>query len=350
MVVIHPFVLRRSLPLKNEKQLSPSAVLSLSFLTSGLLWVAANLPVQAVIPSLRASAQPLLISQSSSGSLRSGDSGEAVAALQTRLQQLGYYSGAIDGVFGDGTEAAVRAFQAARGLEVDGIAGVATREALTDSSSGSTAAEPAAAGSTAVDDGLLQQGDEGDDVASLQQRLATLGYYQGSVDGIFGQQTEAALIEFQRSQRLNPDGIAGSQTLTALNNPARPAPSTAASPVQPSPLPEQSSAAVLSPSTPQELPAPVFNTPAAEEFPAPTVTTAPPEALPPSLATAPTATVPEEPFATDGGDPAVVRLQQRLRDRGFYNGPIDGVIGPETQRAIAEAQRAYGLTREDLMR
>jgi peptidoglycan hydrolase-like protein with peptidoglycan-binding domain len=348
MVVIHRFVSRRSLPLKTARLYLPSAVFSLSFLTSGLLLSITSLPVRAVPPSLQAPA-PWLISQSNPTTLRSGDSGDAVAALQSRLQQLGYYSGAIDGIFGDGTEAAVREFQAARGLEVDGIAGAATREALARGSG--SAASPVPAESTAtVDDGLLQQGDEGDAVASLQQRLVTLGYYQGSVDGVFGPQTEAALIEFQRSQGLNADGIAGSQTLAALSNPTRAAGSTTAAPAEPALLPDQSTAAVLNPSRPQELPPPALNTSTPEEFPTPSTMAAPPEALPPSLASAPASTVSEAPFPNSGSDSAIVRLQQRLRDRGFYNGPIDGVIGPETRRAIAEAQRAYGLTPEDLMR
>ena len=349
MVVIHRFVSQQPLPSKTAKLLPPSTVLSLSFLTSGLLLIITSLPVRAVLPLVQAPAQAWLISQSSPTALRAGNSGEAVAALQTRLQQLGYYSGSIDGIFGDGTEAAVREFQAASGLEVDGIAGTATREALARGRS--SAASPAPAESTAsADDGLLQQGDEGDAVASLQQRLAALGYYQGAVDGVFGPQTEVALIKFQQSQGLNADGIAGSQTLAALSNPARPAQATATAPITPSPLPEQSSAAALSPSMPQEFPSPVPSPSVAEEFPAPPIATASPEALPPSLATAPTASVPEAPFPGSSGDPAIVRLQQRLRDRGFYDGPIDGIIGPETQRAIAAAQRAYGLTPEDLMR
>ena len=50
--------------------------------------------------------------------------------LQTALNALGYACGAADGIFGAATEKAVRAFQAANGLTVDGIAGKATQEAL----------------------------------------------------------------------------------------------------------------------------------------------------------------------------------------------------------------------------
>lgn len=62
--------------------------------------------------------------------LKNGSKGEAVKALQTLLNKLGFDCGTVDGIFGSKTEAAVRLFQAAKGLKVDGIAGEATQEAL----------------------------------------------------------------------------------------------------------------------------------------------------------------------------------------------------------------------------
>jgi N-acetylmuramoyl-L-alanine amidase len=56
----------------------------------------------------------------------------------------------------------------------------------------------------------------GDDVAELQQRLSALGFDTGRVDGIFGDQTSAALGEFQRNVGLPVDGIAGGDTVSAL--------------------------------------------------------------------------------------------------------------------------------------
>ena len=58
--------------------------------------------------------------------LRSGSQGQMVIELQTRLKELGYYDGGIDGDFGSGTKAAVEAFQQVNGLEADGIAGQKT--------------------------------------------------------------------------------------------------------------------------------------------------------------------------------------------------------------------------------
>lgn len=62
--------------------------------------------------------------------LRRGSKGSDVTRLQAALNALGYDCGEADGIFGVKTEAAVRAFQADKGLTVDGIAGKATQEAL----------------------------------------------------------------------------------------------------------------------------------------------------------------------------------------------------------------------------
>lgn len=62
--------------------------------------------------------------------LRRGSTGQLVRELQTRLKRWGYYTGAVDGVFGAGTEKAVRLFQKKNGLTVDGIVGAKTAAAL----------------------------------------------------------------------------------------------------------------------------------------------------------------------------------------------------------------------------
>lgn len=62
--------------------------------------------------------------------LSRGDKGEAVRALQVQLRDAGFYAANLDGDFGAGTEAAVRAFQKSRGLTVDGWAGIKTVAAL----------------------------------------------------------------------------------------------------------------------------------------------------------------------------------------------------------------------------
>ena len=63
---------------------------------------------------------------------RRGSKGEEVSRIQGRLRALGTYRGPVDGDFGGGTESAVRAFQTARGLTVDGEVGPETWAALFD--------------------------------------------------------------------------------------------------------------------------------------------------------------------------------------------------------------------------
>ena len=62
--------------------------------------------------------------------LTSGNSGEGVTMLQNVLKDLGFYTQAVDGVYGPSTVAAVKAFQKANNLTIDGIAGWRTLEAL----------------------------------------------------------------------------------------------------------------------------------------------------------------------------------------------------------------------------
>lgn len=63
---------------------------------------------------------------------------------------------------------------------------------------------------------LLKTGSSGSQVKTLQQKLKNWGYYTGSVDGIYGAKTKAAVQYFQRKNNLTADGIAGPKTLAAL--------------------------------------------------------------------------------------------------------------------------------------
>src|SRR5438093_1493392 len=62
----------------------------------------------------------------------------------------------------------------------------------------------------------LKEGATGPEVTKLQEKLKTLGFDPGSVDGEFGPATEAAVIAFQRSEGLLADGIVGPRTQAAL--------------------------------------------------------------------------------------------------------------------------------------
>ena len=142
------------------------------------------------------------------GSLRRGSRGEAVRDLQLRLKGAGHDpSGDEPGQFHTATDAAVRAFQASRGLAVDGICGRETWATLVES------------GFTLGDRMLYARRPmlRGDDVAELQRRLNTLGFDAGREDGILGDETAAALAEFQRNAGLAGDGICGRTTVAALD-------------------------------------------------------------------------------------------------------------------------------------
>jgi peptidoglycan L-alanyl-D-glutamate endopeptidase CwlK len=63
---------------------------------------------------------------------------------------------------------------------------------------------------------VLSEGMEGKDVLALQKRLQKGGFSPGAIDGIFGPATEAALIAFQKSDGLFPDGVVNVETAKAL--------------------------------------------------------------------------------------------------------------------------------------
>lgn len=77
---------------------------------------------------------PLQTDAFSSQVVERGAFGDDVIELQARLQYIGYYNGAIDGIFGYGTYWALRNFQQDYGLDVDGIAGAKTKTALANNS------------------------------------------------------------------------------------------------------------------------------------------------------------------------------------------------------------------------
>ena len=65
-------------------------------------------------------------------------------------------------------------------------------------------------------DALSKYGSRGEEVRTIQTKLKRWGYYNGSIDGIYGSQTLAAVKWFQRKNGLVVDGIAGKKTLEAM--------------------------------------------------------------------------------------------------------------------------------------
>ena len=70
------------------------------------------------------------ITSANAASIQRGSSGDTVRQIQTKLKQWGYYTGSVDGIYGSGTEKAVRYFQQKNGLAVDGKCGAQTLAAL----------------------------------------------------------------------------------------------------------------------------------------------------------------------------------------------------------------------------
>jgi peptidoglycan hydrolase-like protein with peptidoglycan-binding domain len=117
--------------------------------------------------------------------------GPAVAELQQVMTTLGYYSGPIDGVYGDETTAAVTEMQTALGVTADGIYGEETHAALKEQASSIT--------------------------VEIQTALSEYGYYTGDIDGTYGPETAAAVEELQTDLGVTADGRFGPETATAFN-------------------------------------------------------------------------------------------------------------------------------------
>ena len=139
--------------------------------------------------------------------LKLGTQGDEVKKLQERLYQLGYYTGEIDGQYGQGTAQAVIAFQNQHGIAGDGLAGEETRQLLYSDRAEMFQPTPTPTETPSV----LSMGDRNDAVKAMQARLKELGYLNGSADGDFGGATKAAVVWFQTQNGETPDGIAGAK-------------------------------------------------------------------------------------------------------------------------------------------
>ncbi len=106
--------------------------------------------------------------------------------IQRNLNTLAFNCGSVDGIIGEKTKDAIKRYQRARGLVVDGIAGVNTK-------------------------GMLES-----DIKNIQINLNTLGFHCGSVDGIIGEKTTAAIKAYQKDRGLVVDGIVGVNTSSSL--------------------------------------------------------------------------------------------------------------------------------------
>lgn len=227
--------------------------------------------------------------------LKRGIRDPQVGVLQQSLQQLNYYDGPLDGVFGSQTEAALRSFQQANGLTADGIYGSNTQAALQQALYGVSRPTLSQPFDPTLDQSFdygrdygrsqrydydrsrtLRLGDSGAEVRALQELLRNQNVYDGPITGFFGAQTQAAVSQFQLQSGLDVDGIAGPRTLAALESRPR--------------------------------------------------------------------TDRREVTLRPGSFGSRVReLQERLKSAGFYTSRLDGYYGFETEQAVRRLQRANSL-------
>ena len=141
---------------------------------------------------------------------------------------------------------------------------------------------------TVPDMPMLYRGCTGDAVKTLQDKLNTLGYNSGNVDGIFGAKTYAAVTAFQKANNLGVDGIVGKLTWGKLYG--------------------------VSPAMPVET------------------------------------TVVGRPMVSYGsrGD-AVRKLQEMLNAKGYTCGNVDGIFGSKTKAAVLAFQKANGLAADGIV-
>ena len=129
--------------------------------------------------------------------LKKGSNDPAVRDLQEALKALGYDPGPVDGIFGTKTESAVKTFQQAREIAVDGVVGRVTWINIDEADQ----SHP-----------VLRVGSTGLPVRRLQSRMSAVGFDTGGVDGRFGAKTEAAVKKLQQDSNLSVDGVVGPQT------------------------------------------------------------------------------------------------------------------------------------------
>jgi peptidoglycan hydrolase-like protein with peptidoglycan-binding domain len=248
-------------------------------------------------------------------SLKEGASGTDVKTIQKRLKDLGYYKSTIDGKFGRLLTKAVKEFQAAHGLEADGVAGKSTYAVLFSDNALKAGTTPTpvptetpspAANSTSSDSWpVLRKDDSGDAVAQLQEALIQLGYLSGTADGNYGAKTVEAVKAFQKANGLTQDGTAGEETQRILySGNAKKAGSTATP--SPTPTPKQDSKATPTP------------TPASSTLK----------------------------VGSKGTD--VKDLQTKLIELGYLSGKADGIYGSKTAEAVKAFQKASKLTADGI--
>ena len=201
--------------------------------------------------------------------------------IQERLKYYGYYTGKIDGIYGSGSIAAVKAFQRANGLKVDGAVGPLTLAKL--DSNNAVSKKDADQATDVGTRPILRPGDKEAAkvkyIKEVQTILKAKGLYTGEIDGVYSGIIVTAVRLFQQQNGLTIDGRVGANTWKVL------------------------------------------------------------------LGGTVTPSVPVRPSVLRPGDKNayVKELQQNLVTLGYSNVPVDGVYGAKTTAAVKALQRKHAL-------
>lgn len=142
--------------------------------------------------------------------LKKGMNHPDIAVLQEKLHMLGYFENdKYTTYFGDKTYAALKSFQAAEGLNPDGIAGPKTLELIKVKARQQEILPK--------DFQPVKEGDSDDNVVDIQKKLKDLGIYNTEITSVYDQATVEAVISFQKSKGLPETGIVDTATIIELN-------------------------------------------------------------------------------------------------------------------------------------
>lgn len=137
-------------------------------------------------------------------------------AVDHRLYELGYRDGACNGILDEVTINALKNFQRVNGLEPTGEPNALTVEVLLDGNAVGQSEYLTAKVQNYAAMVPLANGSYGDHVLRMQKELKKLGYFSGSADGAYGDETEAAVYRFQLANGLRETGIADSALIMRL--------------------------------------------------------------------------------------------------------------------------------------
>jgi peptidoglycan hydrolase-like protein with peptidoglycan-binding domain len=158
-------------------------------------------------------------------------------------------------------------------------------------------------------------------ILEVQTLLAQRGFAVGEIDGVYGRYTKQAVIDFQKTQaNLAADGIPGEKTLALLRN-----------------------SSVSKPLAPQQPIQPTGKTTSdrQNQSPRPSPSQSPNQKIVIVRSNDSIASSSQQPAISEIGN-----LQILLKQRGFYQGEIDGQLGQPTTNAILRAQQAYALSQD----